>query len=327
MATATPVSPKLRILSDRALPRIAAFDVRWLDDQRVAIGNRDGVVTVDISAKELKGIPLPEWPRPTSFGTLPQHVAVSNDRLAASDLFFMVRWHARQGSSAGMVMFSYIADFDLDGDRLLINGLRRGEKAAVMNGAVAWLGSLRGGEESLKPILPFHSLDAIQDCTGFGFGVARFVEDGSFIVVPGTEPDIYLFGADARLQRTWHTDALGVDARCALSAEQKADLPVNPFGRNQWVNRRTMIDDIVPTPEGPLVIIRARRHGKTTWEAALLKDDKPATFPLPFTSDSPWAHVSADTRGRRTVFLIAERLLLDAESSSPRIVLAQWSDH
>lgn len=325
-SAAPPAASRLSILSDRRISPTGAFDIRWLNDDEVAIGESEhGLGTISLSANLLKVIPSPAATRP-SFGTLPQHLGVSGDRLADSDLFFMIRWHARRGTASGVVIASYIADFDLDGDRLLIGGLLRDDKHFVREGAFAWLGSLRGGEESLKPVLPFRSLHAIQDCTGFGFGVVRFVDNGAFIVVPGTEPDIYLLGADARLQRTWSTEALGVEAQCPLTPEQRDDLRENFVGRNQWINRRTMIDEVVPTPEGPMVIIRARKNGRTTWEAALLKDDKPQTFALPFTSDSPWSHISADTRGKRTVFLIADRMG-KAENTSPRIILAQWSDH
>jgi hypothetical protein len=192
---------------------------------------------------------------------------------------------------------------------------------------MAWLGSLSAGEEGLKPILPFRNQDEIMRCAGFGLGVVRFLHDGSFIIVPGTEPDIFLFGRDGKLQRTWRTETLGIEARCGLDKEQSKSLWVNPVGRQEWVNRRAIIDEIVDTPDGPALIIRTLKNSRATWEMVVLNGDASARFTLPFSSEDPWAHVTADMRGGRLIFLIVDRLASRERWVTSRLILTEWGEH
>ena len=100
----------------------------------------------------------------------------------------------------------------------------------------------------------------------------------------------------------------------------------SPIARQAWVNRRAVIDEVIDTPDGPAVVIRSRGKGKTTWEMVVLNGDPGVRFTLPFNSSSPLAHVSADTRGQRTIFLIADRLV-SPEDGTSRLVLTEWSEH
>ncbi len=226
------------------------------------------------------------------------------------------------------MVVEYIIDLDLNDGQLLVSGLRRDRAGKVgLDGAIAWFGSLNAGEEGLKPVLPFHDRSAIQNCAGFGLGVVRFLRDGSFIIVPGAEPDIFLFGRDGRLQHTWRTDKLGVDTPCTMSLEQKTLLGTTPVAREEWVNRHPMIDEVIDTPDGPAAIIRTLKSGRTTWETVVLNSDSGVRFTLPFSSRSPWAHLAADTRGRRSAFLILDRLALLDGGATPRLILTQWSEH
>ena len=104
-------------------------------------------------------------------------------------------------------------------------------------------------------------------------------------------------------------------------------LGTKPAARQEWVNRHTMIDEVVDTPAGPAVIVRTRRNGRTHWEMVVLNGDAGVRFTLPFSSGSPWAHVSSDTRGRRSVFLILDRLALIDGGPTPRLILTEWSEH
>lgn len=302
--------------------------MRWLDDATVAIAEPErGIAKVALTSGRLVVRWLPEWPRSSGPGTVYRHLAVSDDRIASADFAFMVRWHARKDGESGMLIAEYIADLDVAGDRLLISGMRRDDKGKLgRDGATAWLGTLSGGERSLKPILPFRERKAVEDCAGFGLGVVRFLRTGAFIVIPGTEPDIYLYDSAGHLRRTWATDALGVDAQCRLTPEQKSELWIDPPAREAWVNRRTTIDDVFETPAGPAVIIRTRKDGRTSWDLALLDDEKPERLTLPFTSSSAWAHVEADSRGGKIAFLIGDGTSRFHDAPPPRIVLVRWGD-
>ncbi len=193
-----------------------------------------------------------------------------------------------------------------------------------LDGATAWLGSLKGGEKSLKPILPFKKMDTISNCSPCEIAAVRFLKDGTFIVVPGAEPGIYLFSRDGVLKRIWSNEALGLDVRCDFPSEQGRLLSEKFIGREQWVNARVTVDEVVETPAGPTVIIRTVQNGKTTWDMALLAKDHPDIQRLPFVSLSPWSHLRADTRGGRTAFLIFDRATNQNGSLPPRLILAEW---
>jgi len=318
-----------------------APDVRWAGDGSILIADLArgvGLATLPASGN-LAVSWLPEWPPPTGPGLQPEHIAISGDRIVAGDRVFMLRWHARHGHESGQIPIYFIADLDLNGDRLLVSGMRRDPAGKMgMDGAMAWLGSLSAGEAGLKPILPFHDRDDIARCTGLGLGVVRFLRDGSFIVVPATEPGIFLFGPDGHLQRNWQTDAIGIEATCGLSQDQPRVFARSAVARQEWGNRRAVIDEVIDTPDGPAVVIRSCGKGKTTWEMVVLNGGPGVRFTLPFSSSSPWAHLSADTRGRRAIFLITDRLLdrddgppvhlvVRKDGAAPRLVLTEWSEH
>lgn len=308
----------------------AAIDVRWAGDDSILIADMHrGVGQATLAAGDQLSISwLPEWSQPTGPGLRPEHLAISGDRIAAGDMAFMLRWHARHGKESGQMTMEYIADLDLSGDQLLVSGLRRDQAGDMgMDGAMAWLGSLSAGETGLKPVLPFKDQNEIRRCAGFGLGAVRFFGDGSFIVVPGTEPGIFLFGHDGHMRRTWPTDVMGIEATCGLSQEQAVMLAGNPVARQQWVNRRPMIDEVISTPDGPAVVIRSRSNGKTTWELVVLNGDATNRFALPFSSSSPLAHLWGDTRGRRTIFLIADRIVSREIVAKSRLILGEWSEH
>jgi hypothetical protein len=331
-ATTPDVQPEhsLAVVAQYEMPMNAAQDVRWADDRSVLIADLErgiGQVTLPASGKATVAW-LPEWPPPTGRDTLVHHLALSGDRIAAAGMVFTLRWHERQGQASGQMAVYYITDLDLNGDRLLVSGLRfdaAGKFAG--DGAMTWLGSLSAGEEGLKPILPFRDQEEIRRCTGFGLGVVRFLHDGSFIIVPGTEPDVFLFGRDGKLQRTWRTDALGIEARCGLDKEQSRALFANPVGRQEWVNRRAIVDEVVDTPDGPGLIIRTLKNGIPMWEMVVLNGDGSTRFTLPFSSADPFAHVTSDTRGRRTIFLTVDRLVGRGDKITSRLIVMEWSEH
>ena len=329
--TAPPAKPirSLKIVMEYPMPMNAAADVRWVDDSTILVSDlARGVGEVTLPASGPATVSwLPEWPPPTGPGTQVKHLALSGDRIAGADMPFLLRWHARQGKESGQMVMEYIADIDLFGDRLLVTGLRRDAAGKMgMDGAMAWIGSLSAGEDGLKPVLPFRDQDAIMRCAGFGLGVVRFLSDGSFVIVPGAEPDIFLYGRDGHLQHIWRAEALGVDDPCgSISKEQQKMLWTNPVGRQEWVNRHPMIDEVIDTPDGPAVIIRTRAT-RTTWEMVVLNGDAGARFTLPFSSGSPWAHVSADTRRGRTVFLMVDRTAGRDGGPTPRLIVTEWRE-
>jgi hypothetical protein len=318
--------PAPKVVTDHTIALVNAADIRWLDDEAVAVSDLTrGIARVSATDGKATVAWLPQWPKPTGPGAAALHLAISPDAIVGADIAFALNWYSRHGSEHGTIFLEYIGDMDVDGDRLLVTGLRRDASGKMgLDGATAWLGSLRGGERSLRPILPYKRLDTISNCSPCEIAAVRFLKDGTFIVVPGAEPGVYLFSREGVLRRVWPNDALGLNVRCDFPPEKGLLLSEKFIAREEWVNTRATVDEVVETPAGPVVIIRTVQDGKTTWAMALLTKDHPDVRRLPFVSSSKWSHLRADTRRDRTAFLIFDRAANQKESVPPRLVLTEW---
>ena len=315
-----------RIVSEHAISLRDASDVRWVDADHVLVTDTyNGIVRLSLSGSDV--VSLPEWPHPNGPGTSYTCLAISGDTVVVGDFAFSFRWRERGKTALHREFQEFIADLDLDGDRILLSGLRRDSDGKMgQDGAFAWIGSLRGGERSLRPVLPFRDMGSIENCASFGLGAVRFLSNGSFMVVPGAEGGIYLYDKSAKLQRVWQTDPLGIDTDCEMSREQQSALGPNVVARQQWVNRRRIVDEILDTPAGPALIARKVTPAGTHWDLILLASDGSVSErSLPFESSSPWAHVAAATRANRAVFVIADRVPPSVKRTAPpRLILAEW---
>ena len=322
-----PPAPLPHVLSERT---IASFlqpsDIRWFNDGDVIIADvMQGLARISVGDAGAPVTWLEQWQRPKTPDQLYAHVAVSDAAVLSASYVFAMRWHARSGDERlQTIVLAAIHDVDLDGDRVLIVGWQRDQSGMPAEGAIAWIGSLSGGAETLRPILPFRSLTAISGCGMCGLGVARFLGDGSFIVIPGAESGVYHFAKDGKLHRVWQSPDLGLDINCEFTEAQKTIINTQPLARQQWVNRRAMVDEIIDTPAGPALIVRKVSDGLTQWDMLLLNGPSPKVQKLPFTSPSPWAHISAAWRGDRIAFLIGDRLENQKDGAPARLILADW---
>ncbi len=57
----------------------------------------------------------------------------------------------------------------------------------------------------------------------------------------------------------------------------------------------------------------------------VLDGDASVRFALPFRSAVPFAHVTSDTRGRRTIFRLVDRLAYREHEVTSRLTLTEWS--
>jgi hypothetical protein len=327
-ASVSNVSPAMpRVVSERIVNLPWASDVRWADADHVLVTDVGrGIARLSIWNGEDPSW-LPEWAAPHGPGTVYHHLATSETAILTADYAFSFQWRERNKPKLHEQSFYYITDIDLDGERLLILGCRMGPDGKVgSEGGVAWIGSLHGGDGSLRPILPYRNFDAFYGCFGFGVGVVRFLSNGSFIVVPGVEPGIYLFAKNGKLQHVWQTDVLGLeDMKCTFSPQQRLPLWNNPVARQEWLNKYRMVDDVVETPSGPALITRKFTTDAVHWNAVLLNADG-STFeqPLPLSSPSPYAHVAAASRGDRIAVVIGNRDVARNPKSTSRLVILEW---
>lgn len=316
------------IVAERVIPLTLATDVRWLDGDHVLVADADrGLARIGISSPKDASLSwMEEWLAPTRPGLRYFHLALSAKALVASDFAFALRWKPLPAGTVRELPIEFVADVDARGDRVLVSGLRRDSAGQLgADGAVAWLGTISKGEIALRPLLPFKSRPAIENCAGFGLGVVRFLSDGTALVAPGAERNVYRFGTDGRLSKVWNTDDIGATVDCEITRDEQMVLGTHPVARQQWVNKHVVIDDIVETPGGPAALLRKTAGGKTSWSLVALGDGVGQAQALPVTSPSPWAHAAADTRGRDLVLLIADRLADQPDGALPRLVRLRWS--
>lgn len=315
---------------DRELPGEVRrpTDVRWLDDDTLLISvAKSGVLKIGLSGSDLTSSPFAE--EEGRFRSW-VHLGSSPGYVAGAFIAFNSWWWTREGrDDRRSLSIEYVADLDLHEDRLLLTGLRRdGEGELGADGAMAWLVDLAQEEIEPEPVLPFpdDALQTLQDCATVLLPKARFMADGSFLLVPGVEPGLLYYQPSGHLARTWDTDALGLDQECLLSEAQKRRFNTDVAVRQGWLNRRRVVDEVLPLPAGPGLLVRSRADGITRWELLRLDPDGQGSgewrsVPLSITSPSPWVRARGDVRGNRLAVLLAPDPPQDVAGPPARLLI------
>lgn len=331
--------PPLRFKEQYVLPGEGTgfTDVRWASDNSVYLSRAmHGVVEMSLAETPVKrGQPIPDARtlRP-SVKQAPQaeRLAVSSRYLATASRAYNLTWRSRQRSANGAVRFEHavvgnIDDIDLWNDRIVLLGtpmLRTFDpKSPYENkGGIAWLGTLSPKLNDLKPVLFDLTGPALQHhwaCSTIGLGAARFLKDGSFVVVPGYQPGAHLFNPAGKLVRSWNGNEIGLTTGCSgMTVEEGTRLGSTIEGILSWLNARRVLDDVIPLPEGPGILVRyLGDDGKLHWELRILR---PAggveVHALPLESRSLNTRLHADVRGTKVAFLLASARYLDKDSSA-----------
>jgi hypothetical protein len=298
----------VRIISDRPLSGDAtrALDVRWAPNDSLYVASySSGVLQVaadsGVSRRVAFAEPGKRCPSCAILGVSPTHIVTSFP-------VHQVAWKATDKPQIHNYMFDAVVDLDVHEDRVLMLGSRIEDKKWAPDGAIAWMGSLSRGLRDLRPVL-YSSRGAkgmtIARCGFLEPGAVRFFADGSYVVVPGVEPDIYLYEKSGKLAHTWQTGKLGFLDRCDLPEAQVQALSADPEQRARWRSKRTMVDDVLPTPAGPALILHRVQEGVAHWSMLILQRDRPPRrIELPFSARSDVASLRADIRGNRIAFLI-----------------------
>jgi hypothetical protein len=328
-AAAALQAPRVQILSDQPLPPALnrALDIRWAGDDSVYLARgREG--TVQASVNSLGGQIRDVIPGVAKTGGFwaSHRLAGSARYLVVAAPFGALTWQPVTGGPRKELGLD-VMDMDLHQDRLVVLGARRDNQGRwAPDGAIAWLGSLDQGLRDLKPVL-FDSRGAgapnLAACGFFELGAVRFLEDGSFLVLPGVQPGAFLYGPTGKLLRTWDTGTLDIDTDCSdLSVEQARQLQ-EPGARVVWLNQRRTVDDIFPLPEGPALLVKSVSGGQTRWEMQVLqRQGGVSTYPLPITYSGFHGVLHADIRGDRVAFLLVD-FKKNGLQSNARLILGR----
>jgi hypothetical protein len=147
-------------------------------------------------------------------------------------------------------------------------------------------------------------------------------------VVPGAQPGISLFDAEAKLLRTWDTRSLGIDTDCAsLTYEQSRRLMANGVARQAWINQRQTVSSVLPLPQGIGLVVRRFDGVKTRWDLKLLRlDGTVQTVPVPLEGSNGFFDLFGDFRSGRIVLLLRETAFVSQgahQPNPPRLIVAR----
>ncbi len=345
-AAGHPVVPALHVLATYEVPGepSMATDVRWAGDRSVYLERYyDGVDELSLAP----GLPRVRQVVPS--GTILgdrryksfSRLAASEGFLAFADWIDAVAWRSLARRPDETVRFErkpmdFIEDLDLAGDRLLVLGAMAYHEEPgnpfSPDGAVAFLGSARqGSEQVFRPVLfdpAGPGAPHLLHCATAALGAARFLPDGSFFILPGFQPGAHLFNREGMEIRTWNTALLGLnaDADCAsMTVETRNQTLLNhPELRTRWLNRHRIVDEVLPLPSGPGVVIRSVEAGAVRWELDVLEAQGIRAYEIPIAGATVYNRLRGDYRNGRIVFAVVDDSLRpESKKGASQLVVMQ----
>lgn len=295
---AAATDPCLEVLTTHSLPSPVewAKDVRWLDNQRILVTTPvQGVFELDPASQDGPTLLIPK--PANSIG--PFIVGASAEHFLIGAPIGSYLEAQRSGDKKTKTQaIDFLADADLLGTRIALAGTQRGLVEYAPDGAIAWLDQIGTPPEKMRPLFYSESGPGATNmvrCGILGLSAIRFLKDGSLLFVPGVESGVYQYAADGRLLRNWTAEKVGFDSGCPLSEEEFRLMAFFEQGRWDWVNERRVVEDIIPLPDGPGIIVRQFKDGVPSWELKVLRQDGTIrTCPVPVKNPPRWARIKAD---------------------------------
>ncbi len=304
----------LRVLSRPVIPDSiqAAHHLRYEDDHTLVLACF-GLGTLELPLAGENRTPRVLVPASGPHSVFSScYVGLSQQFLAVAAQFYQIAWMSRAAPERfGEMAVDGPVNIDVWQDRLLLIGYRTGpDGKGLTDGAMAWLGSLNDGLKDLRPVL-FSLKGPGQNPLGLWgptkASKVRFLADGSFVIVAGVEPGVYLYRPDGHLIRTWDSAALGIDVASDDSAEHSNLIAANLAARAAFVNARRLVDEILPLPQGPALVVRRVDGQSVHWTLKVLRaDGHVEEVNLPIEEGAPYWHVAGDVRGNRIMILLWE---------------------
>lgn len=310
----------LKVLARYDIPNAevdAPTDIRWATDESVFLARSFGGVNEVALAQPLRKVRnLVPAVEPLDGPRVYRGLAASSRFLAVAAPGNHIAWRPVGLQKTGAVGF-YVQpvntpiDIDLSGNQVLILGDGRDKKGEDKEGGIVFLGKVSAtGFKDYRPVLRDAlgaNTPSLLGCAPYRMGSARFLPDGSFVVVPGFQPGAYLFARDGSLLHTWSTRETGLSTDCARLSKKQSDILWGEGGlaaTTAWMQKERILDDVLPLAEGPGLLVRsATADGRTAWELRILRTSGEAkVYKLPVTG-GPEDRLTGDVRGDRMVLL------------------------
>ena len=285
-----------------------AFDLRWKGDGSLllAAGTR-GVVEID-----RKGV---VQATPISGGSgrrqlwMATRVGVSDQLLVAAAPAMSAAF-LRSGRQGTVELRDYAAVLDVDvrEDTALILGARRDSTGRWSpDGAMAWVDDGRGTSRPVHFSEAGPRSDIVSWAGSLDLGAVRFMDDGSFVVVPGVEGGVFRYSPEGRLLQTWQSLSLGIAGGCSLDPEQRREVAASMEPRWRYWNQHLIVDDVVSWRGAPALLVRRPMRDRTEWELRVLGEGASArTVRLPVSSTSNRTRARMDLHGPQVAVLLHE---------------------
>jgi hypothetical protein len=338
-------APALHVLAEYEVPSTpsVATNVRWATESTVYLTRfADGVsqVALDERLTRVRSLVPDKKTLGVRFSSFSK-LAVSSTYIGASSSLadFLYRPVATQSDGTFSLIKLRVGiayAFDLSGNRLLFLGDLVPNTEQQDSAGVAWIGPLSATpRKDLHPVLAdlagvsaaSPATPALIKCAELHLGAVRFLPDGSFLVVPGFQAGVHLYSPSAQLERTWENQAVGLDAPDCLgvSPEQERRFGTVVRSRFDFLNEHRVLDEILPLPQGPALLVRFAEQGRVHWTLKLLTaGGSVTTYDVPFTGSLPSDRLRGDVRGNKIVLLrVGYSFEKGAPDPSGRLFLAE----
>jgi hypothetical protein len=315
---------ELRLLDRVPLPTLhsPATDIRWAGDGSVYVSwDRDGVFEVGLDGVKRRTL-VPDLKTLGNGDNHYLHLAVSPTVLAVASPNWGVVWRPLKASSDGKFTVQsqkvpIVNGLDLSGDRVLFMGIadrnedKDGRPQFAPQGDVAWIGALSDRLKGLRPVL--YDVEGpgapnYFNCRTNSIGAVRFLGGGSFIAAPGFQDGIQLYDASGRPVRAWTNEQVGIDTHpdCHKMSKQEHQRFATEAGWGPWLNSHHVLDDILPLPQGPGLLVRSwGADGQVHWTLKVLQAGGVTTYAVPVVSRRPSDRLHGDVRDGKVVLLLA----------------------
>jgi len=333
LSQAVTAAVSLQVTSDRELPSSLPEgsrprDLRWASGSEIYLSlGPKGAVRLPVAATAPQKGVMPPADKGGFFLSGP--IAVATRDLIVASPFGGFAWISLQPGSGNTIHqkgLANIMDIDAREDSVAILGADSGPvRGLASDGAIAWTGTLSRGLKDMRPLMKGRSSPGGKDmarCAFLETGAIRFMPDGSLVVLPGTEPGVYRYDSKGKLIQTWDTAPLGIVDDCAID-DRRLDVLAADFAmRTEWLASRVTVDDILPLPEGPALLLRRVVKGVTTFEMVTLPfRGKSERIAVPVTVPTPRGHLRGDLRGDQLALLAYDAPLPKQKPGAPTRVV------
>ena len=156
-------------------------------------------------------------------------------------------------------------------------------------------------------------------------GSIRFLRNGGIVAAPNFVPGVLLFSPLGSLERRWTPEDLwgdGNPGRGRAPGEEEAWRKTK-FGREELrriLGERRTIDEVLPLPEGPAIVVREPRGEEARYRLGVLGPEV-RWYDIPVRNVSPLARLRGDADEQGRIVLVAVERGPNARVASSEVLV------